>query len=216
MTVFTQKAIDNIPMLVQDLQITKVQAAGIFGNIGTETGGFSALQERSPKAGKGGYGWFQWTGPRRTKYINWCKLHNYDPASDIANYNYIVFETKGDQAASLLALRKTTTVEAATKSFMQTNLRPGVPNLNSRIGYAKQAFAAVQGDSIAQKKTSTIAVATGGAIATGAIAADHISTHSYQAWAWIAAGALVVIAAGWWLIHRFHKNETTNSLKGSK
>jgi hypothetical protein len=52
---------------VRDLSLTTVQAAGILGNIGHECAGFTLLQEQKPiRGGRGGWGWCQWTGPRRT------------------------------------------------------------------------------------------------------------------------------------------------------
>src|SRR5258706_3609441 len=59
MTIFTDKAVRYIPRLQVDLGITREQACGIFGNLGTETGGFTALQEIKPTVAgsRGGYGW---------------------------------------------------------------------------------------------------------------------------------------------------------------
>src|ERR1044072_3914610 len=127
MSVFTEKAKKYVPRLMADLQITRIQACGIFGNIGTETGGLMLLQEINPvvKGSKGGYGWSQWTGVRRRKYETWCKNNYLEPASDEANYRYLVKETKDDELASLNGLKKTTTLEAATETWMLLNLRPG-------------------------------------------------------------------------------------------
>src|SRR6267154_369909 len=143
MTVFTDKAKVYVPRLMKDLAVKDFQACGIFGNIGGETGGFVALQEKKPTvAGSaGGYGWLMWTGPRRRKFTMWCKAQNMDPASDEANYQYLVKETLTDEAHSLAQLKKTTTLEAATETFMLQNLRPGIPNLQGRIDWIKTTWA---------------------------------------------------------------------------
>src|SRR6266516_4378324 len=121
MTIFTDKVQKYNSRLMADLSINRVQACGPWGNIGTETGGFTALQEKRPviAGSRGGFGWLQWTGPRRRKYEAWCLSNKLDPASDEANYRYLVYETKTDEAASLAALKKTTTVDEAVEVFMK-------------------------------------------------------------------------------------------------
>lgn len=190
MTVFTDKAKVYIPRLMKDLSITEVQACGIFGNLGAETGGFTALQEIKPTVAgsKGGYGWMQWTGPRRRKYEAWCKTNNLNPASDEANYRYLVQETNTDEVHSLVQLRKTTTLEAATETFMAQNLRPGVKNLPARINYAKQAQLAVHTNKAEAKQSTTVAGTVGG----GVIACAATPTHY---WPWIIGITAVVLTA---------------------
>lgn len=141
MTIFTDKAKVYVPRLMKDLNITRVQACGIFGNLGTETGGFKHLQEISPvvKGSRGGYGWMQWTGPRRKKYEAWAQSKNLIPSLDETNYQYLVHETLTDEKHSLVQLRKTTTPEAAAYTFMKLNLRPGVEHVKSREDYARKA-----------------------------------------------------------------------------
>ena len=59
------------PMIMADLKrelgLTHEQAAGLVGNLGYESAGFKALQEGRPISGAGGFGYAQWTGPRRTQ-----------------------------------------------------------------------------------------------------------------------------------------------------
>lgn len=204
MTVFTDKAKVYVPRLMKDLKITKEQACGIFGNIGGETGGFAALQEKKPTvAGSaGGYGWLQWTGPRRRKYTMWCKAQNIDPASDEANYQYLVKETSTDEAHSLAQLKKTTTVEAATETFMSQNLRPGVPHLQGRIDWAKKALVAQEtvASPTTAKVGSAIVVATTGAV----VASKAQETHPHL-WPWIIGITAVVGILGWFIIHFYRK-----------
>lgn len=202
MTLFTDKAAQYMPRLMADLGITKVQAAGIFGNIGGETGGFLSLQEIKPtvQGSRGGYGWLQWTGPRRKKYEAWCEANHMAPASDEANYKYLVYETRTAEAHSLEQLRKTSTIEAATETFMAQNLRPGVKNLQSRINWGKKAFEAYQDQKASDAKVGTAgAVIVGGAVATAA-APQHV-------WAWIIGSTVAIALVAWWIIHEYHKQE---------
>jgi hypothetical protein len=155
MALFEDKSKIYVPRLMQDLSITREQACGIMGNIGGETGGFTALQEKKPtvKGSRGGYGWMQWTGPRRKKYEAWAAQNNLNPATDEANYRYLVQETMTDELHSLIQLRKTSTVEAATETFMLQNLRPGVPNLKGRVTWANRADDATKVLKQEQKET---------------------------------------------------------------
>lgn len=202
MTIFTDKAKVYVPRLMKDLNLTKEQAAGIFGNIGGETGGFTALQEKRPiiAGSKGGYGWLQWTGPRRKKYEAWCKANALDAAADETNYKYLVQETNTDEAHSLIQLRKTTTIEAATETFMSQNLRPGIPNLPARINYAKQAALAVQDE----KKEIHQNTAVTGTVIGGVVAATVTPPH---VWPWIAAAVIVAIIVGLVGLHFYHEHQ---------
>jgi hypothetical protein len=127
--------------LMRDLGLTDVQAAGILGNIGLECGGFQHLQEINPVAGGiGGLGWCQWTGPRRTQFVNWAAQNGLDCSSFKANYGYLLHELKGAYARSVSSLKQTQAVEAATTDFMHTFENPGVLNLSQRIRFANLAL----------------------------------------------------------------------------
>jgi hypothetical protein len=192
MSLFQDKAKIYIPKLMLALDITRIQACGIFGNLGTETGGFLHLQELKPtvKGSKGGYGWMQWTGPRRRKYEAWCKANNMEPSSDDANYTYLVHETLTDEKHSLIQLRKTTTIEAATETFMAQNLRPGVPHLDNRIKYARIADEATRAP--VEEATGAAVIVAGGA----AVAAAN-PVH----WHWYLIGAIVAAGVAWIMIN---------------
>lgn len=192
MTVFTDKVKQYEPRLETDLGINRVQACGIFGNLGTETGGFSALQEKRPviAGSRGGYGWMQWTGPRRRRYEAWCTKNALNPSLDETNYKYLVYETKTDETASLAALKQATTLDQATEVFMRTNLRPGAPNLQSRKDWAKKAFEASEKPSGAGTVIAAGGVAAGGAV----IASNNVQTTDWV-WTWIYTGLGVAAVA---------------------
>jgi hypothetical protein len=141
---FLQKAPAIMRRLMNDVGVSDVQAAGILGNIGWECSGFKALQEVKPvMGGMGGLGWCQWTGPRRTSFVNWLRDHgSADWRDDEANYGYLVHELDGPQSASLNAVKNASTVEAATSRFMDIFEAPNkkYARLDSRIGLARLAL----------------------------------------------------------------------------
>ena len=199
MTVFTDKCKRYVPRLMIDLNISRIQACGIMGNIGAETGGFKHLQEINPavKGSRGGYGWMQWTGPRRKTYEAWCKNKGLIPAADESNYLFLVHETKTDEVHSLMQLRKTTTVEAATETFMAQNLRPGVKHLEARIKYGQQAEVETR---VPVAETATTATIGGGAV----IAMTQTDPVN---WPYIIIGAVAVALVGWWIVKKYRENE---------
>jgi hypothetical protein len=213
MTVFTDKAIKYVPRLMNDLQIDRIQACGIFGNIGGETGGFMALQEIKPTVAgsKGGYGWLQWTGPRRVKYEAWCKANQMNPKDDESNYQYLVNETKTDEMHSLIQLRKTTTLASATETFMLQNLRPGVKNLKSRTDWAQKAY-----DATAVKAQDAKAVTSGAGIVV--ITGGAIASTPHHFWPWLLIGGGVALIIAWLGVKLYHKAEAQQAAlpKGKK
>lgn len=191
------------PRLKKDLSLDDIQCAGIFGNLGGETGGFTLLQEAKPlvKGSRGGFGWMQWTGPRRRKYEAWCSARGYDIAADESNYLYLVHESLTDEKASILALRRTKSVDAAVETFMLKNLRPGIPHLEARKRWGAKAYAVLSKQKTvkqAVKQTSTqapIIVGTGAAIA--------VTPPNY--WPYIIAGGIVASIIAYIAVRYFRK-----------
>lgn len=140
---YMRKLVADFPTL--DLQ----DAAAIFGNLGHESLGFTKLQEISPtvKGSKGGYGWAQWTGPRRRAFEAWCKKHGKDPAADATNYAYLYLELKGLEGTEGGAVGKVAAavgLEAKVIAFERAYLRAGVKHDNSRLAWARIAADAVR------------------------------------------------------------------------
>ena len=61
---------------MERFDLTAEQAAGVFGNLGTESAGFMAFHEKGQPEGKGGYGWAQWTADRRIEFFDFCKRNS--------------------------------------------------------------------------------------------------------------------------------------------
>lgn len=134
--------------LMQDLALTREQAAGIVGNLGYESIGFTALQEIKPvvSGSKGGYGWGQWTASRRDKFIAWCAANNKDPNTDEGNYGYLLHDLTHDYAYVLTKVRAKTTLEECVFTFGRYYEVPygttatHLPGYTGRLNYAQRAY----------------------------------------------------------------------------
>ncbi len=141
---FRAKAPGIMKKLMRDFPISVEDAAAILGNLGHESGGLSALQELKPtvKGSRGGYGWAQWTGPRRRAFEAWCKSSGLTPSSDEANYGYLLVELKGEQKAAITAVKKATGLKAKVEAFEKIFERAGVKHYPERLKWAQRALAA--------------------------------------------------------------------------
>ncbi len=140
---YMRKLVADFPSL--DLQ----DAAAIFGNLGYESLGFTKLQEMQPvvRGSKGGWGWAQWTGPRRRAFEAWCKKHGKDPAADATNYAYLFLELKGiegTESGTVAKVAAAVGLEAKVRAFEQAYLRAGVKNYESRLSWARIAVDALR------------------------------------------------------------------------
>ena len=142
---FRQKAPNIMQDLMTDFGLTLDQAAGVLGNIGHECAGFRKMQEIKPiiPGSRGGWGWCQWTGPRRRAFEAWCTRHGFDNLSaDEANYGFLSHELETTEKRALSHLRRTVSLGDATESFMEKFERPGIEHLDSRINWAREALRA--------------------------------------------------------------------------
>lgn len=137
-----------VKALAERFALTLTQAAGIVGNLGYESVGLAILQEIKPaKPGsKGGYGWAQWTGPRRDAFMEWCVANRLGASSDQANYGYLCQEFQTTQSHSIKQLKLTTDLTAAIFTFGYFFERPGgttashLPGYEGRLSYAQRAL----------------------------------------------------------------------------
>jgi hypothetical protein len=143
---FTTLAPRIIEDLKRDYNLTDEQAAGMVGNFGHETGGFTALQERNPvvPGSRGGFGWAQWTGPRRRAFEAYAAANNLDPASYEANYGFLKHELKGTHSGALASVRKESTVAGAAMAFEGSYEQAGIKHYGSRVGYGQKALEAAR------------------------------------------------------------------------
>ena len=142
MSLFTDKAAGIMALLMKDFDLSVTDAAAILGNLGHESGGFRFLQEKEPlvPGSKGGWGWAQWTGPRRRAFEAYCARNGLDPASDRANYGWLFVELKGDEKRAIPAVKKATTLAGKVKAFEMAFERAGIKHYDSRNVWAQRAL----------------------------------------------------------------------------
>lgn len=128
--------------LKRDFGLTNEQAAGVVGNLMHESGGFNSLQEVNPSAGRGGYGYAQWTGDRRRAFESYAENRGLEPSSYEANYGYLKHELETDpyERRQFNTVKKAKTADEAARLVSENFLRPGKPNIASRQQYANQAL----------------------------------------------------------------------------
>jgi hypothetical protein len=138
---FRSKAPKLIAQLLGDFPIHAEDGFAIAGNGGGESLGFSDLTEDNPtvKGSRGGYGWFQWTGPRRKAFEAYCARNKLDPASDEANYAWLFLELKGSEAKAISAILRADGQPAKVVAFERAFLRAGKPNYPNRLEWTRQA-----------------------------------------------------------------------------
>ncbi|MBY2932519.1 lytic murein transglycosylase [Rhizobium leguminosarum] len=130
--------------LSKDFQLSPEQAVGIVGPLGQESVGFGKLQEINPlvPGSRGGYGYAQWTGPRRKAFESWSHENGLDPSSYEANYGFLKHELMNTPEGAVLDdLRKAPDALTAGRVFTDKFLRPGIPNYDSRDAWTKRAMA---------------------------------------------------------------------------
>lgn len=138
-------ALSGVQRLVDDpdLRMAPEEAAGVMGSLWHESGGFKQLQEIKPVSGRGGFGWAQWTGPRRRQFEEFAKSNNLDPRSDEANFQFLKHELINTPEGRVLApLKQAKSAEQASDTFTNVFERPGVPALGSRRKHARTILAA--------------------------------------------------------------------------
>jgi hypothetical protein len=139
---FRSKAPWIMTLLMRDFKLQLDDAAAILGNLGHESGGFASLQEKQPTvpSSRGGFGWAQWTGPRRRDFEAYCKRANLNPAGDQANYGFLFSELKGPYRAALGKLQAAKGLANKVKAFELVYEAAGVKHYDSRNQWAAIAL----------------------------------------------------------------------------
>jgi len=142
--VFREKAPGIMRLLMADFDLSVEDAAAIMGNLGHESGGLTSFQEVNPTVpgSAGGWGWAQWTGPRRRSFESYCARNNLDPKSDKANYGWLFVELKGTEKAAIPAVKSAKDLKAKVIAFENAFERAGVKHYDSRLVWAQRAMAA--------------------------------------------------------------------------
>lgn len=129
--------------LMEEKGLTREQAAGVVGNLGHESAGFTAFEEGAPnKYGTRGAGWAQWTdtpgSPRRTQFENWSRQHGLDPKSPEASERYL-FEGDPEFAKAIDAVKGTQTTAESVRAFHDSFERSAHPDAPGRYSFANRA-----------------------------------------------------------------------------
>lgn len=130
--------------LMADFRLSDTDAAAIMGNAGHESLGMTVMQEIKPSVpgSRGGWGWFQWTGPRRRDFEAFAKSKSLDPASDEANYQFLKHELETTEARAIGKLKAAGTLRDKTIAFEEAFERAGVKAYDARVRWAEMALSA--------------------------------------------------------------------------
>lgn len=181
--------------LMADFGLTVNAAAGIVGNAGHESGGFELLQEIKPRAGRGGYGWFQWTGPRRVAFEKFLSDNNLSATDREANYAFLKFELQTTEKRSLTAMAGVEdTIRDQTIAFENAFERSGVKNYPSRLAYAQQAYDAWQAKHRVANRAPMAPAGAAAATAGGAVAVG-VGAAVWNFFGWVGLVVFLLIAA---------------------
>ena len=145
-TVFRAKVPAIVNRLMPDLSCSVLDACAIMGNLGHECMGFTALQELSPTvAGSaGGWGWAQWTGPRRRQFMAYAKGKSLAADSDEANYQFLLFELRGAYKGVMVRVKAKKTLNDKVVAFEAGYEGAGIKHYDSRERYASWALDATR------------------------------------------------------------------------
>lgn len=135
-----------VALLRRDFDLDLDGAAAIVGNLAHESGGFEKLQEINPTVpgSRGGFGWAQWTGPRRREFEAYASRNGFDLRSDKANYKFLFVELHGPERRALPALRGAHGLREKTIAFEKAFERAGVKHYDSRLRWAQKALEAAR------------------------------------------------------------------------
>jgi len=138
---FTQKVHYIRPRLRADFTLSDQDADAIIGNLAHESGGFEHFQEIDPTVAgsRGGFGWAQWTGPRRRAFEAYCSRNDLDPFSDVANYGWLWVELTGPEKRAIPAVKAAKGLAAKVKAFELNFERAGIKHYDSRTSWAKRS-----------------------------------------------------------------------------
>lgn len=142
MSKFERDAPWAMSKLKEDFGFSTLDAAAVIGNAGHESLGFEKMQEIKPvvAGSRGGYGWFQWTGPRRREFEAYCSRNKLDINSREANYAFLWVELNGTEKAAVSKTKNAVGLEAKVKAFEMAFERAGVKHYDKRNEWARKAL----------------------------------------------------------------------------
>lgn len=152
------RRVNLVKAFMAQFGLSPEQAAGPVGNFMQESAGTATEAAKlppdvnqgevtgaPPNSSELGYGWAQWSGGRKTTFVDFMNEKKYvtdkGHATDAANFAYLAKELQSESYAStIIELKKQTSPEDAAVSFEATYERAGSPILENRKKFARQAF----------------------------------------------------------------------------
>lgn len=125
--------------LMADFGLSRGAAAGVVGSLAHESADFKIMQEIEPTVpgSRGGYGYAQWTGPRRKEFESWVEAEGLDIDSYEANYGNLKRELLNTSEGKVVdKLKGLEDAGEAARVFTSTFLRPGIVAMDSRVDRA--------------------------------------------------------------------------------
>jgi hypothetical protein len=102
-------------------------------NFGDESGLDTGVQEINPKAGRGGFGLAQWTGPRRVALEQYAAANGKSVDDTDTQLDYFMEENKGPEAQAWAAVLNTKDDKEAAAAFVTHWERPAPEHLAARV-----------------------------------------------------------------------------------
>ena len=132
-------------------------AKGMVANMIAESGLNPGINEIKPliPGSRGGFGLNQWTGPRRRAFEAFAQERG-RPLDDLdTQLDFTVYELQGPEAKAWGAIQQASDPIEAARLYSERFLRPGIPNMNKRLGEAARlaGMPAPQGGQTVQRST---------------------------------------------------------------
>lgn len=143
--------------LSQRLQISPDAASGIVSNLNAESG-IQGINEVNPAVpgSRGGFGWAQWTGPRRDEFEAYAARHHLDPAADETNMGFLVEELSTKYPQILAQLRRGgISAREAADIVARGYIVPPADKIEGHVADAQRVARIPAGGDIATKPTMT-------------------------------------------------------------
>jgi hypothetical protein len=115
-------------------------AQGVAANMKAESNLQPGINEIAPvvPGSRGGYGLNQWTGPRRRAFEAYAAERGL-PLDDLdLQLDFTMSELQGPESAAWSALQGAQDPIEAARIYSERFLRPGIPNMDKRLGYAAE------------------------------------------------------------------------------
>ena len=158
-------------------------AQGFVMNFQDESGLNPGIQEHAPRGGRGGFGLYQLTGPRRVAYENYAQGRGVPLSSTDAQLDFMMGELKGSEARAAKVIYAQPDAPHAAAAIVKNFLRPAPEHLASRTSRY------LSGNATAYTPTdATTAAGAGTAAASGVVAQQAADTAGKMTTAEVGGG----------------------------